>query len=351
MNRDEGGSPMHSHSMQRWTHDHVFLGRDHDRNARRTWMVVGLTAAMMLVEIAAGLAFGSMALLADGVHMMTHAGALTIAAAAYAYARRHARDPSFSFGTGKVGDLASFASAIVLGVVALLVAYESVMRLYSPTPILFDQAILVATVGLAVNVASAWILGSGGHQHDHGHHHHHDHGHSHDHDHDDHDHSDHAHHNAHDSVGQDHNLRAAYVHVLADAATSVLAITALLSGRYLGLTWLDPLMGIAGAVLIGQWSVGLMRASGAVLTDAIPDPHVAESIRERLEVGDDRIADLHLWRVGPGHTAVVIAIVSDEPREPDHYKQRLRDLTGLSHVTVEVQRCPHGHGVEPDLAA
>jgi cation diffusion facilitator family transporter len=300
-------------------------------------MVVALTAAMMLVEIVAGLAFGSMALLADGVHMMTHAGALTIAAAAYAYARRHASDPSFSFGTGKIGDLASFASAIVLGVVALLVAYESVMRLYSPTPILFDEAILVATVGLAVNVVSAWVLGGGSHHHDHDH----AHGHSHDHD-------DHAHHDAHDSIHRDHNLRAAYIHVLADAATSVLAIGALLSGRYLGLTWLDPVMGIVGALLIGQWSVGLMRNSGAVLTDAVPDPHLAERIRERLEAGSDRVADLHLWRVGPGHTAVVIAIVSDEPHEPDHYKRRLHDLAGLSHITVEVQRCPHH---EPGLAA
>jgi cation diffusion facilitator family transporter len=328
---------MHSHSMHRWTHDHVFLGRDHDRNARRTWMVVALTAAMMLVEIVAGLAFGSMALLADGVHMMTHAGALTIAATAYAYARRHASDPSFSFGTGKIGDLASFASAIVLGVVALLVAYESVMRLYSPTPIRFDEAILVATVGLAVNVVSAWVLGGGSHHHDHDH----AHGHSHDHD-------DHAHHDAHDSIHRDHNLRAAYIHVLADAATSVLAIGALLSGRYLGLTWLDPVMGIVGAFLIGQWSVSLMRDSGAVLTDAVPDPRLADHIRERLEVNGDRVADLHLWRVGPGHTAVVIAIVSDEPHEPDHYKRRLHDLAGLSHITVEVQRCPHH---EPGLAA
>ncbi|MBN8966351.1 MAG: CDF family Co(II)/Ni(II) efflux transporter DmeF, partial [Rhizobiales bacterium] len=183
---------MHSHSMHRWTHDHVFLGRDHDRNARRTRMVVALTAVMMLVEIAAGLAFGSMALLADGVHMMTHAGALAIAAAAYAYARRHARDPAFSFGTGKVGDLASFASAIVLGVVALLVAYESVVRLYAPTPIQFDEAILVAIVGLAVNIVSAWML-SGSDHHHHGHHDHGDrHGHhGHDH-HDDGHHHDHA---------------------------------------------------------------------------------------------------------------------------------------------------------------
>ena len=333
---------MHSHSMRRWTHDHVFLGRDHDRNARRTWIVVALTAAMMLVEIAAGLTFGSMALLADGVHMMTHAGALTVAAAAYAYARRHARNPRFSFGTGKLGDLASFASAIVLGVVALLVAYESVMRLYAPTPIRFDEAILVATVGLAVNIVSAWVLGGGEHHHGHGRDHD-DHEHSHDHDH-------HAQHEVHEVLHRDHNLRAAYVHVLADAATSVLAIAALLSGRYLGLTWLDPVIGLAGAVLIAQWSLGLMRDSGAVLTDSVPNPRLVERIREQLEVGGDRVADLHLWRVGPGHTAVVIAIVSDKPREPDHYKQRLRNLPGLSHITVEVQRCPH-HDREPELAA
>jgi cation diffusion facilitator family transporter len=296
----------------------------------------------MLVEIAAGLAFGSMALLADGVHMMTHAGALAIAAAAYAYARRHARDPSFSFGTGKIGDLASFASAIMLGAVALLVAYESAMRLYAPTPIQFDEAILVAIVGLAVNVVSAWMLGGSDHHH-HGHSHD-DHDHEHDHAHDE------ASREAHGAIHRDHNLRAAYIHVLADAATSVLAIAALLSGRYLGLTWLDPLMGLAGACLIAQWSISLIRDSGAVLTDAVPDRHLAEHIREHLEIGGDRVADLHLWRIGPGHTAVVIAIVSDDPREPDHYKQRLRDLPGLSHITVEVQRCPH-HGHEPGLAA
>ena len=254
--------------------------------------------------------------------MMTHAGALAIAALAYVYARRHARDPSFTFGTGKVGDLASFASAIVLAMVALAVAYESAMRLYAPVAIRFDQAIAVAVVGLLVNLVSAWLLGSG---HDH---HHHDHVLDPDH--------------AHDHVHRDHNLRSAYFHVLADAATSVLAIAALLAGRLFGLAWLDPVIGIAGAVLIGHWSIGLLRDSGAVLVDAVPDSKLAGRIHERLEIGDDRIADLHLWRLGPGHTAVVITLVSDQPREPDHYKQRLRGLPGLSHVTVEVQRCPHG---------
>jgi cation diffusion facilitator family transporter len=333
--------------MERWTHDHVYLGRDHARNERRTWFVVALTAAMMVVEIIAGIAFGSMALLADGLHMMTHAGALTIAALAYIYARRHARDPGFSFGTGKVGDLASFASAIILAVVALLVGYESLIRLYSPVAISFDEAIPIAVVGLAVNIASAWLLG-GDHDHGHAHGHAHDHAHNHD-DHDDHEHErDHDHdHDAH--LHRDHNLHAAYFHVLADAATSVLAIAALLAGRYYGLNWLDPLMGIAGAILIGRWSINLMRDAGAVLTDAVPDPKLARSIREKLEVDDDRVADLHLWRLGPGHTAVVVTIVSDEPQEPQHYKDRLDGLPSLSHVTVEVQHCPHGR--ETGLAA
>lgn len=327
---------MHSHSMERWTHDHVYLGRDHARNERRTWFVVALTAAMMVVEIVAGIAFGSMALLADGLHMMTHAGALTIAALAYLYARRHAHDPGFSFGTGKIGDLASFGSAVILGVVALAVGYESLMRLYAPVAIKFDEAIPIAVIGLLVNIASAWLLGG---DHDHGHSHGHDHAHDHDHDHDHHGH-----------LHRDHNLSSAYFHVLADAATSVLAIAALLAGRFYGLNWLDPIMGVAGAILVGQWSINLMRVSGAVLTDAVPDPGLAQKIREKLEIGDDRVADLHLWRLGPGHTAVVVTIVSDEPQEPQRYKERLHGLPSLSHVTVEVQLCPH-HGRETGLAA
>jgi cation diffusion facilitator family transporter len=190
-------------------------------------------------------------------------------------------------------------------------------------------------VGLAVNLVSAWLL-QGGHGH---HDHHHGHGHDHAHDHDHHD--DHAD----DHLHRDHNLRSAYLHVLADAATSVLAIAALIAGRFYGLIWLDPIMGIAGAILIGHWSIGLMRDAGAVLTDAVPDPHLAGRIRQNLEIGDDRVADLHLWRIGPGHTAVMVTVVSDEPREPDHYKQRLSGLPSLSHVTVEVQRCPHSHGL------
>ena len=313
---------MHTHSLDRWRHDHVFLGRDHHRNERRTWLVVALTAAMMVVEIVCGILFGSMALLADGIHMSTHAGALAIAALAYMFARRHARDPRFAFGTGKIGDLASYTSAIALALVALTVAFESLMRLYSPVAIRFDEAIAVAVVGLAVNIASAWLL-----QEDHGHHH--DHGH------------DHEHHHDHGHAGRDHNLRAAYLHVLADAATSVLAVAALLIGRFYGAVWLDPIMGLAGALLIAHWSFGLIRETGAVLTDAVPDPELAGRIRNAIEIEDDRIADLHLWWLGPGHTALMVTVVSDRPQAPDHYKARLSGLSGLSHVTVEVQPCHH----------
>jgi cation diffusion facilitator family transporter len=321
---------MHSHSLDAWRHDHLFLGADHVRNERRTRWVVALTAAMMAVEIAGGLAFGSMALLADGLHMATHAGALGVAALAYRYARRHARDPRFAFGTGKLGDLAGFASALVLAVVSVGIGWESVVRLLNPVAIAYDEAIAIAVVGLAVNIASAWLLHDGGH---HGHAHGHGHGH-HDHDHD-HTHDHHGHHD------RDHNLRAAYFHVLADAVTSVAAILGLLAGRIYGWAWMDAVMGIVGGVMIARWSWGLLRDSGAVLLDAVPDPGLAESIRGRLETGGDRIADLHLWRVGPGHAAAIVALVSDRPQPPSWYKARLGGLAGLSHVTVEVNRCDH----------
>lgn len=316
---------MHSHSLDAWRHDHLFLGADHARNERRTRWVVALTAAMMAVEIAGGLAFGSMALLADGLHMATHAGALGVAALAYRYARRHARDPRFAFGTGKLGDLAGFASALVLAVVSVGIGWESVVRLLNPVAIAYDEAIAIAVVGLAVNIASAWLLHDGDH---HGHDHGHDHGHAHGH-------HDHGHHD------RDHNLRAAYFHVLADAVTSVGAILGLLAGRLYGWAWMDALMGIVGGIMIARWSWGLLRDSGAVLLDAVPDPGLAEAIRGRLETGGDRIADLHLWRVGPGHAAAIVALVSDRPLPPAQYKARLGGLAGLSHVTVEVNRCDH----------
>jgi cation diffusion facilitator family transporter len=326
---------MHTDSLDPWLHPHAFLGANHARNERRTWIVIGLTAVMMVGEIIAGLVFGSMALLADGFHMATHAGALTIAAFAYAYARRHAHDPRFSFGTGKLGELAGYSSAVILAVVAVMIAFESVIRLTAPVSIRFDEAIVVAVLGLLVNLASAWILHEGGHHDDHEHENEHEHEANHG------DHS-HSHSHSHSHGHQDHNLRSAYFHVLTDALTSVLAIVALLAGRFYGWWWMDPLMGIVGGIVIAHWSWGLMRGAGAVLLDRVPDGHLAERIRHALEEGDDRVTDLHLWRVGPGHLAVVASLVADQPREPDHYKARLAGWPQLSHITIEVQRCPHG---------
>lgn len=315
---------MHSQSIENWRHTHVFLGRDHARNEWRTWIVVALTAVMMVGEIIAGMAFGSMALLADGFHMATHAGALSIAGIAYWYARRHARDERFSFGTGKLGELAGYSSAVILAIVALMIGVESVLRLTAPIPIRFTEAIFVAVIGLIVNLASAWILHAGGDE-DHDHHHH-GHGHAQDDDH---------HHHGHD----DHNLRSAYFHVLTDALTSVLAIVALLAGRLYGWLFMDPLMGIVGSVVIARWSWGLLKGAGAVLLDMTPDKATANDIRATLERDGDRVADLHLWRVGPGHMAAIVSIVSDHPREPAHYKARLARFSKLSHVTVEVHAC------------
>jgi cation diffusion facilitator family transporter len=315
---------MHDHSTATWTHDHVFLGEAHDRHERRTWFVVALTAAMMVAEIVAGSIYGSMALTADGWHMSTHAAALAIAALAYRIASKHARDKRFTFGTGKMGELAAFASAIILALIAVLIGYESVIRLYAPVPIRFDEAAFVAVVGLLVNLASAWILWDGG-SHSHGH-----------------DHGDHHHHG-----GQhDTNIRAAFVHVLADAVTSVLAIIALLGGRYYGLTWLDAAMGIVGAVIILRWSYGLVISAGKTLLDIVPEDGLEDRIRSRLEIKGDRVADLHLWRLGPGHAGLIASVVSDNPREPDIYKRRLGGIAGLSHVTIEVHLCPD-HGSEP----
>ncbi|WP_223461963.1 MULTISPECIES: CDF family Co(II)/Ni(II) efflux transporter DmeF [unclassified Pseudomonas] len=298
----------------RFSHDHVFLGASHDENARRTLWVVALTFVMMIGEIAAGYITGSMALLADGFHMATHAGALGIAAAAYGFARRNANNARYSFGTGKVGDLAGFASAMVLGLVAIGIAGESVFRLFQPTTVAFTEATVIAVVGLAVNIVSAFLLAG-----DHGHHGH-DHGHSHD----------HGHHHHHDN-----NLRSAYVHVLADALTSVLAIAALLAGRYLGWVWLDPVMGIVGAIVIAKWAIGLMRDSAAVLLD-VTDEHVADEIRELLESSDDvRISDLHVWQVGPQARAAIVSVVVAANVSADTIRERLAPVHELSHLTVE----------------
>lgn len=308
-------------------HQHVYLGRDHQRNERRVWWVIALTAAMMGVEIVAGTVYGSMALVADGWHMSTHAGAMLITALAYRYARRNAGNPRFAFGTGKLGELAAFASAVVLGLIALLIGWESLLRLARPVPIDFTQAIAVATAGLAVNLASAWLL-----REDHGHHHH-RHGHHHDHDHD-HDHGEGA---------RDNNLRAAYMHVLADALTSVLAIVALVLGRSQGWLWADPAMGVVGALVIARWSWGLVRDAGSVLLDApAQGQQVREEIRQALAPTGDRIEDLHVWQVGPGHFAAIVSIASAAPQEAPAYKALLAPINLLSHVTVETQRLPAG---------
>jgi len=305
---------MHAESMEGWTHDHVFLGADHARNERRTRIVIALCCTMMVAEIVGGILFRSMALVADGLHMSTHAAALLIAATAYAFARRRVNDRRFTFGTGKFGDLAGFTSAIVLAMIALLIAWESVARLVHPVPIAFNEAIPIAAVGLGVNLLSAWLLRDE-HEFDH-----HDHGHAHRH-------------------SRDLNLRAAYVHVLGDAAVSILAVIGLVVARELQWLWIDAVMGLMGAAVISNWALALMRAAGAVLLDIRPNAALVGSIRECLEQGSDRIADLHLWRVGPGHNAVVATIVSHEPQAPSFYKERLANLPGLSHVTIEVERC------------
>lgn len=302
------------------THDHVFLGKRHDENARRTLWVVALTAVMMVGEIAAGLAFNSMALLADGFHMATHAGALGIAAIAYAYAKRHAYGRRYSFGTGKVGDLAGFASALVLGIVALGIAFESVTRLLDPRPVAFTEATIIAVIGLGVNIVSALLLGHG-----HGSSHGHDHGHGHGHGETD------AHEHHHE---RDNNLRSAYLHVVADALTSVLAIAALLGGRYLGWVWLDPLMGIVGSIVIAVWAVSLMRDTGAVLLDAT-DAAIESEIRALVEgPGDATITDLHVWRVGPGAHSAIISVVGTT-RET--ICQRVAPVHEIEHLTVEIR--------------
>ena len=405
-------------------HDHVFLGRDHDKAERRTWAVIILCTIMMIAEIIGGILFGSLALIADGLHMSTHAGALLLAALAYTYARKYAGDRSFTFGTGKFGDLAGYSSAIVLAMIALLIGYEAVSRLLDPVPISFNEAIPIAALGLAVNIASAWLL-SGGHHHGHGHSHGHDHGEqprrialgrgtlavevfednvpprfrvradtgalpaaadltietirpdgsrqpfsfeagdgyleSHDEipephafvarigllqaghaevrelEFEEHDHGDGAHH-------RDNNMRAAVVHVMADAAVSVLVIVGLLLARAFGWLWMDPLAGFVGALVIANWSVGLLRDTGAILLDRNPDPRMAERVRIAIESEGDRVTDLHLWRLGPGHLGAIVSIATAGAREPAHYRQRLARFADLSHVTVEVQhaRSPAG---------
>ncbi len=315
-------------------HLHYFLSQQHEQNEKRVWMVIALTASMMTAEIVAGIVFGSMALLADGWHMSTHAGALTISALAYGYARRHVNDARFSFGTGKVGELAGFTSAVILAMIALAIGYESVVRLLRPVPIAFDQAIVVAVLGLVVNLLSVWLLheGSGNAHHQHaGHRHAHDEAHTHSHPHD--------HHHEHEHApARDSNLRSAYLHVMADAATSVLAIIGLLAGRLYGWIWMDALMGIVGALVIARWSYGLLREAGAVLLDMVPDAGLADEIRSMIENNGGQVFDLHLWQVGPGHHAVIVSLVENAARPSSYYKSLLAGIAGVSHVTVEVER-------------
>ncbi|HUZ63703.1 MAG TPA: CDF family Co(II)/Ni(II) efflux transporter DmeF [Acetobacteraceae bacterium] len=400
-------------------HSHVFLGEGHDANERRTWAVIWLCGAMMVAEIIGGLLFGSIALVADGLHMSTHAGALLLAALAYRFARRHAQDTRFAFGTGKFGDLAGFASAIVLAMIALLIGYEAVSRFLAPVPIHFSEAIPIAALGLIVNVASVWLLGGG--------HHHHGHGHGHGH-HDPEsrvvqttrgalaleifedgvpprfrlrppasgtlaatdvtveterqggvrqvfaladrggfweseaeipepheftahirladasgaeDHAvafeEHAHH-PHGAADRDNNMRAAVIHVLADAAVSVLVITGLSLGSLFGWVWMDPLAGMIGAVVIASWSYGLIRDTGRILLDMTPDAGLAEKMRRAIEGEGDHLSDLHLWRLGPGHLGAIVAVRTASGHGADHYRGLLARFPSLSHVTIEVQR-------------
>ena len=336
-------------------HSHVFLGEGHERNERRTWTVIALCSFMMVAEIVGGLLFGSIALIADGLHMSTHASALLLAALAYRFARRHVDDDRFSFGTGKFGDLAGFTSAIVLAMIALLIGYEALTRFIWPVPISFNEAIPIAALGLIVNVASVLLL-SGGHEHAHSHHHEHaherehehehehehGHGHAHDHDHGDDrlSHHEHAHvqEDAHHAAHRDNNLRAAVVHVLADAAVSILVIVGLTLGRLFGWVWMDPVAGLLGAIVIAAWAYTLVRDTGAILLDMTPDRGMAERMRAVIETDGDRLTDLHLWRLGPGHLGVIVSVATRQERGPDYYQALLGRFRALSHVTVEVQR-------------
>jgi len=307
---------MHIHNLDKWRHEHNFFV-PREQNEKNTFMVMSLTAVTMVIEIIAGIVFGSMALLADGWHMGTHVAAFLITLFAYRYSRKNANNPDFSFGTGKINVLGGFASAVALAVVALVMAVESVGRFFSPVEIHYGQSILVAVVGLTVNVVSAFLL-NGNHGHDH--HHGHSHGHEHHH--------------------EDHNLKAAYFHVLADALTSVLAIIALLFGSLFGWRVLDPLMGIVGALVITRWAWGLLKESSAILLDAGVKREVRDEIRELIEANaDNRVTDLHVWKIGPQHLAVLLTLVTHHPRSASEYKQLLAGLCQIKHISIEVINC------------
>jgi cation diffusion facilitator family transporter len=315
---------MHRTDHSRWQHSHDYSG-DSSVAEARTRIVIGITAAMMVIEIAAGAVFNSMALLADGWHMSTHVAAFLIAALAYYFSRRHAADPRYSFGTGKMGVLGGFASAVVLAVIALLMAGESVRRFFVPEAIHFNQAIGVAVIGLVVNVVCALLLKDGHHHHGHEHDHGHDHG------------------------GQGHhhdlNLRAAYVHVVADALTSVTAIIALTAGKFLGWSWLDAVMGVVGSAVVAVWAYALVRDTSGILLDRTPESSdLPKEIRHVIESdGDSLITDLHVWQVGAGKFAAIVSIVAHDPKPAEAYREMLREHEELVHVTIEVRHCREHH--------
>jgi len=309
---------MQKENLSRYQHSHDYTP---DRGAaeKNTRRVIVLTAVMMAVEIFAGWKFHSMALLADGWHMSTHVAAFLITAIAYAMARRYKEDHSFSFGTGKIDVLGGYTSAIVLGIVAAFMAAESVLRFFHPLPIHYNESIIIGFVGLSVNVASALLL-----KHDHGHGHGHDHGH---------------HHHGHGEGHEDLNLKAAYLHVIADAVTSILAISALFAGKYLGWIWMDPVMGIVGSAVVAQWAWGLLGATSAILLDRTPETDLNEEIRKAVESdADTQITDLHVWQVGVGQFSAIVSIAAKEPKTPEHYREIFREHEELRHVTIEIQK-------------
>jgi cation diffusion facilitator family transporter len=312
---------MHVHTLENWQHNHDFSIKN-EKGERRTQYVLILTAVTMVLEIIAGNIYGSMALLADGWHMGTHVAAFVIAVFAYRYARNHSNDPTYTFGTGKVNVLGGFASAIALAVVALVMLVESLQRIVNPQSIHFNEAIAVAFIGLFVNIISALLL-KGDHHH--------------------------THHNGHHLNHDDHNLKAAYLHVLADAMTSVLAIIALVSGKYLGWNWLDPIMGIIGAIIITRWSYGLLKQTSPILLDASIDKEYQQAIKEAIETdSDNRISDIHIWEVGANHYTAIIALVTHYPKIPEHYKKLLEKFYELSHVVIEVNECKEEPCITPN---
>jgi cation diffusion facilitator family transporter len=313
------------------SHAHVFLGKGHERNERSTWMVIALCSFMMVAEIVGGLVLGSIALVADGLHMSTHASALLLAALAYSYARRHADDARFSFGTGKLGDLAGFTSAILLTMIALLIGYEAFTRFIWPVPIHYGAAIPIAVLGLIVNVASALLLSGGGQDHHDGHCRGHAHaGHERD--------RDEGHYLVRGAAQRDNNVRSASSHVRADATVSVLVIVGLTVGRYLGWTFMDPVVGLIGAVVTVAWAYTLVRDTSAILLDMNPDRGMADRMRTLIEADGDRLTDLHLWRLGPGHLGAIVEVATRRPRGAAYYQSLLKRFRTLSHVTVQVQQ-------------